>query len=78
MAKDKIESLADTIINLTPQEAQKLQVVIKAKMMPEIERQKALLDEQNNNPQVQQMGQPQQQNMAPPNVRDVAVNGLLR
>ena len=78
MAKDKIENLADTIINLTPQEAQKLQVVIKAKMMPEIERQKALLDEQNNNPQVQQMGQPQQQNMAPPNVRDVAVNGLLR
>jgi hypothetical protein len=78
MAKDKIENLADTIINLTPQEAQKLQVVIKAKMMPEIERQKALLDEQNNNPQVQQMGQPQQQNMAPPNARDVAVNGLLR
>jgi ketol-acid reductoisomerase len=78
MAKDKIENLADTIINLTPQEAQKLQVVIKAKMMPEIERQKALLDEQGNNPQVQQMGQPQQQNMAPPNVRDVAVNGLLR
>ena len=74
MAKDKIENLADTIINLTPQEAQKLQVVIKAKMMPEIERQKALLDEQNNNPQVQQMGQPQQQNMAPPNARDVAVN----
>jgi hypothetical protein len=31
MAKDKIENLADTIINLTPQEAQKLQVVIKAK-----------------------------------------------
>jgi hypothetical protein len=78
MAKDKIENLADTIINLTPQEAQKLQVVIKAKMMPEIERQKALLDEQNNNPQIQQMGQPQQQNMAPPNARDVAVNGLLR
>ena len=78
MAKDKIENLADTIINLTPQEAQKLQVVIKAKMMPEIERQKALLDEQNNNPQVQQMVQPQQQNMAPPNARDVAVNGLLR
>jgi len=78
MARDKIENLADTIINLTPQEAQKLQVVIKAKMMPEVEKQKALLEEQGNNPQVQQMGQRQQQNMAPPNVRDVAVNGLLR
>jgi nitric oxide synthase oxygenase domain/subunit len=44
MAKDKIETLADTIINLTPQEAQKLQVVIKAKMMPEVEKQKALLE----------------------------------
>jgi ketol-acid reductoisomerase len=54
MAKDKIESLADTIINLTPQEAQKLQVVIKAKMMPEIEKQKALLEEQGANPQVQE------------------------
>ena len=78
MARDKIENLADTIINLTPQEAQKLQVVIKAKMMPEVEKQKALLAEQGNNPQVQQMGQPPQQNMAPPNARDVAVNGLLR
>ena len=78
MAKDKIENLADTIINLTPQEAQKLQVVIKAKMMPEVEKQKALLEQQGNNPQVQQMGQPQQQGMAPPNARDVAVNGLLR
>ena len=38
MAKDKIETLADTIINLTPQEAQKLQIVIKAKMMPEVEK----------------------------------------
>jgi ketol-acid reductoisomerase len=56
MAKDKIESLADTIINLTPQEAQKLQVVIKAKMMPEIEKQKALLAEQGANPQVQGNG----------------------
>jgi hypothetical protein len=47
-------------------------------MMPEIEKQKALLEQQGNNPQVQQMGQPPQQNMAPPNARDVAVNGLLR
>ena len=78
MAKDKIESLADTIINLTPQEAQKLQVVIKAKMMPEIEKQKALLEEQGANPQVQGMAQPQQQTMAPPTTRDLALRGLLR
>jgi hypothetical protein len=47
-------------------------------MMPEIERQKALLDEQGNNPQVQGMAQPQQQTMAPPTTRDLALQGLLR
>lgn len=78
MAKDKIEQLADTIINLKPEEAEKLQVVIKAKMMPEIERQKGLLQDQPNNPQMQQMARPPQQQMAPPTTRDLAMRGLLR
>ena len=78
MAKDKIEQLADTIINLKPEEAEKLQIVIKAKMMPEVERQKGLLQQQPNNAQMQQMARPQQQGMAPPNARDLAMRGLLR
>jgi len=78
MAKDKIEELADTLINLKPQEAEKLQIVIKAKMMPEIERQKGLLQQQPNNPQMQQMARPPQQRMAPPTTRDLAMKGLLR
>jgi|TARA_B110000971_G_scaffold23629_1_gene21260 hypothetical protein len=78
MAKDKIEQLADTIIGLKPEEAEKLQVVIKAKMMPEIERQKGLLQDQPNNPQMQQMARPPQQQMAPPTTRDLAMKGLLR
>ena len=46
-------------------------------MMPEVEKQKALLD-QGNNSQVQQMGKPQQQAMQPPTTREVAMRGLLR
>ena len=42
MAKDKIEQLAEDLMSLTPQESEKLAVVIKAKMMPEVEKQKAL------------------------------------
>ena len=47
-------------------------------MMPEVERQKGLLQQQPNNPQMQQMARPQQQGMAPPNARDLAMKGLLR
>ena len=77
MAKDKIEQLAEDLMSLTPQESEKLAVVIKAKMMPEVEKQKALLD-QGNNPQVQQMAKPQQQAMKPPTTRELAMRGLLR
>ena len=47
-------------------------------MMPEIERQKGLLQDQPNNPQMQQMARPPQQQMAPPTTRDLAMKGLLR
>lgn len=78
MAKDKIEQLADQLINLSPQESEQLAIVIKAKMMPEVEKQKALLEEQASNPQTAQMGQPQAMPMQAPTARDVAMRGLLR
>ena len=79
MAKRSIEKLADKIINLTPEEAQQLQLVIKAKMLPEIAKQQAgLLEQQSNNPQMAAMGQRPGQNMPMPTSRDAAVRGLLR
>jgi len=77
MAKDKIEQLADQLINLSPQESEQLAIVIKAKMMPEVEKQKALLEEQANS-QTSQMAQRQPMPMQPPTTRDVAMRGLLR
>ena len=80
MAKRSIEKLADKIINLTPEEAQQLQLVIKAKMLPEIAKKQAgLLEQQANNPQMmQQMGQRPGQNMPMPTTRDASMRGLLR
>ena len=79
MAKRSIEKLADKIINLTPEEAQQLQLVIKAKMLPEIAKQQAgLLEQQAKNPQMAAMGQRPGQNMPMPTSRDAAVRGLLR
>ena len=80
MAKRSIEKLADKIINLTPEEAQQLQLVMKAKMLPEMAKKQAgLLEQQANNPQMmQQMGQRPGQNMPMPTSRDAAVRGLLR
>jgi len=79
MAKKSLEKLADKIINLSPEEAQQLQLVIKAKMLPEIAKQQAgLLEQQANNPQMAAMGKRPGQNMPMPTSRDAAVGGLLR
>ena len=79
MAKRSIEKLADKIINLSPEEAQQLQLVIKAKMLPEIAKQQAgLLEQQAKNPQMAAMGQRPGQNMPMPTTRDAAMRGLLR
>tara|TARA_Y100001938_G_scaffold132617_1_gene191060 strand:+ start:81 stop:323 length:243 start_codon:yes stop_codon:yes gene_type:complete len=80
MAKKSLEKLADKIINLSPEEAQQLQLVIKAKMLPELAKKQAgLLEQQANNPQMmQQMGQRPGQNMPMPTTRDAAMRGLLR
>ena len=73
-----LEQLADQIIQLSPDQAQQLQVILKAKIMPEVEKQKGLLDEQQMaNPQVDQMAKPPEQTMAPPTARDVALRSLL-
>ena len=73
-----LEKLADQIIQLSPDQAQQLQVILKAKVMPEVEKQKGLLEEQQMaNPQVDQMARPPEQTMAPPTARDVALRSLL-
>jgi hypothetical protein len=72
-----LEKLADQIIQLSPEQAQQLQVILKAKVMPEVEKQKGLLDEQMQNEQVDQMARPPEQTMAPPTTRDVALRSLL-
>jgi hypothetical protein len=70
----RLEKLAEDIMNLSQDEAQELQVIIKAKLMPEVERQRGLLAEQ-------QQAMPQQQQEQPSPMatqRDVRMAGLLR
>ena len=79
MAKRSIEKLADKIIRLSPEEAQQLQLVIKAKLLPEMAKKQAgLLEQAANNPKMAQMGQRPGGNMPMPNSRDAAIRGLLR
>ena len=79
----KLEKLADEMINLSPEDGQKLAMIIKAKMMPEQakqQQQKGLLQQQN--PQAQQqmanMGKRPGGNMPMPTTREAAMRGLLR
>jgi len=75
----KLEKLADKMIRLTPEEQQKLQLIIKAKLLPEIakQQQQGLL-QQANNPQMAAMGQRPGGNMPMPTSRMAAQQGLLR
>ena len=74
-----LEKLADKMIRLSPEEQQKLQLIIKAKLLPKMaKKQQGLLQQQIKNPQMQQMGTPQAQGMPMPTTRDVAMRGLLR
>lgn len=79
----KLEKLANEMINLSPEDGQKLAMIIKAKMMPEQakqQQQKGLLQQQN--PQAQQqmanMGKRQGGQMPMPTTREAALRGLLR
>ena len=79
MSKRSIEKLADKIIRLSPEEAQQLQLVIKAKLLPEMAKKQAgLLEQAANNPKMAQMGQRPGGNMPMPTTRDAAMRGLLR
>ena len=74
-----LEKLADKMIRLSPEEQQKLQLIIKAKLLPEMtkQQQQGLL-QQANNPQMAAMGQRPGGNMPMPNSRMAAQQGLLR
>jgi hypothetical protein len=81
MAKRTLESLADKIIKLTPEEGEQLALIIRAKLMPEMARQQqGLLGQQQQpmNPQMARMGQRPGGNMPMPTSRMAAQQGLLR
>ena len=81
MAKRTLESLADKIIKLSPEEGEQLALIIRAKLMPEMARQQqGLLAQQQQpmNPQMAQMGQRPGGNMPMPTSRMAAQQGLLR
>ena len=74
-----LEKLADKMIRLSPEEQQKLQLIIKAKLLPEMaKKQQQGLLQQANNPQMAAMGRTAGQNMPMPTTRDAAMRGLLR
>ena len=72
----KIEQLADDLMGLTPQESEQLAIVIKAKMMPEMEKQAQGLLQPNQ--QTAQMGSKQAPIMQPGTARNMTAQGLLR
>ena len=79
MAKRTLEKLADRIIRLTPEEAQELGLIMRAKLMPEQARQQGLLQQQQPiSPQQAAMGQRPGGNMQMPNSKMAAQQGLLR
>ena len=78
-----LEKLADRLIRLTPEESEKLGLIIKAKLMPEqAKQQQGLLQQQQGmNPQQQQMammGKRPGGSMPMPTSRMAAQQGLLR
>ena len=75
-SQTKIEKLADDLMGLTPQESEQLAIVIKAKMMPEVEKQAQGLLQPNQ--QMAQMGQRQGPVMQPGTARNMTAQGLLR
>ena len=76
---NKLEKLADDLMGLSQDEAQQLQTIIKAKLMPEVERQKGLLqDQMQKNPNLLQMGRGQNMPNRAASQRDVRMQGLLR
>lgn len=76
---NKLEKLADDLMGLSQDEAQQLQTIIKAKLMPEVERQRGLLqDQMQKNPNLLQMGRGQNMPNRMASQRDVRMQELLR
>jgi hypothetical protein len=76
---NKLEKLADDLMGLSQDEAQQLQTIIKAKLMPEVKRQRGLLqDQMQKNPNLLQMGRGQNMPNRAASQRDVRMQGLLR
>ena len=76
---NKLEKLADDLMGLSQDEAQQLQTIIKAKLMPEVERQRGLLqDQMQKNPNLLQMARGQNMPNRAASQRDVRMQGLLR
>ena len=76
---NKLEKLADDLMGLSQDEAQQLQTIIKAKLMPEVERQRGLIqDQMQKNPNLLQMGRGQNMPNRAASQRDVRMQGLLR
>ena len=75
----RLEKLADEMINLTPEESQKLALIVRAKLMPEVakQQQQGLL-QQANTPMMQQMGKRQNMQRRMPNAQMAAQQGLLQ
>ena len=80
MKTKSIEKLADKLIMLNPEEQQELQLILKAKLMPEMakKQQEALLKQQQIRPQMASMGKRAGTQMPMPTVQDAARQGLLR
>ena len=79
MAQKTLEKLADRIIRLSPEEAQELGLIMRAKLMTEQAKQQGLLQQQQPmSPQQAAMGQRPGGQMPMPTTRDAAVRGLLR
>ena len=79
MAKRTLEKLADKIIRLTPEEAQELGLIMRAKLMPEQAKQQGLLQQQQPiSPHQAAMGQRPGGQMPMPTSRMAAQQGLLR
>lgn len=72
----KLEQLANDLMSLSKDDAQRLQIIIKAKLMPEVEKQRGLLQQQQN-PQMAQMGRPNPNAPRIATQRDMRMQGLL-
>ena len=79
MKTRSLEKIADKLIMLNPEEQQELQLILRAKLMPEMakKQQEGLLRQQQTNPQMAKMGKRAGMQMPMPTVQDAAKQGLL-